>query len=786
MNDTLTITLYAEEGFGESGLSPIEGGIGQKVRWVGENCPTGVGKGWVTYRNDWAVKWHGVCLLRDKDKCALNSSRGPRMDNTLGSLFPSVEPMTSPATAAPAAMSTDAGEAPSNGAFMRELTRGAETQAGQREMTEGDVGGERAPSGATPAQMMMMDPAWQDQIAAAQLPGGMPAGKGMARVAQEVRSILRGLDPNALMNNAAIALMTGKLDRLDPASIPSIVARTPFLQEAMAAPDIGQFMDVPMRLGDILRGLRINPEQVNGLQPDSLNRMVSANDVVKALGLDAQQVRAELTALQNNLLVDGVSPYMVRAAALRGAQKKGGQREKTPMDMADKGERAGKAASQKQAKDDPTALMMAAGMAGQQAVATNPPVNAPTPKTTMNPKTPGGMPFGQAPIASAPAAGAGVAAGSRANSEMLAMMEPVAPMAADRDVMNALSAKPTAAPKTAGTVAAVDPFATMGREMASGADVVTTAFAPESAPASQPSAAEVLRDQMMRQTKPAASPVDVSTVASATSAAGVVDRTIAPADPMTRFAPSNHGGDDLNRLVMETTAPGSANARGAGRVTARGVAAVGAVATASGERDSTGPASDGVERRSEGESGESVMVGPTAHQSKSEFAKHLEKNAPAEQAAPKPEMVRDVFDKAHMMVREGGGSMRVDLPTPWGKVDVAVKVDNGNVQVRMLSDSPQVRDALNQDLSRLRDSLAGQNLSLGSVEVGVGGGNAWAQNFGQQGFEAGRNLEELREYQSATGNRVTSARRQASRAIERVTGGPRVMNRADGGIEVLV
>jgi flagellar hook-length control protein FliK len=138
-----------------------------------------------------------------------------------------------------------------------------------------------------------------------------------------------------------------------------------------------------------------------------------------------------------------------------------------------------------------------------------------------------------------------------------------------------------------------------------------------------------------------------------------------------------------------------------------------------------------------------------------------------------------------MMVRDGGGSMRVDLPTPWGKVDLAVRIEGGNIQVRMLADSPQVRDALNQDLPRLRESLAGQNLNLGSVEVGVGGGNAWAQNFGQSGFDAHKNFENLREFQTTTENRTSPIRRQVSRSIDRIGNAPRI-SRADGHIEVLV
>jgi hypothetical protein len=97
------------------------------------------------------------------------------------------------------------------------------------------------------------------------------------------------------------------------------------------------------------------------------------------------------------------------------------------------------------------------------------------------------------------------------------------------------------------------------------------------------------------------------------------------------------------------------------------------------------------------------------------------------------ELLQKLVDKAQMVIKEGGGSVRIDLGSPeMGRLELAVNLNQDRVDVKILTASEHVREMLNREMPRLRESLAVQNLNLGSVEVGVGGGQ---HQFSQSGHE---------------------------------------------------
>jgi len=121
-------------------------------------------------------------------------------------------------------------------------------------------------------------------------------------------------------------------------------------------------------------------------------------------------------------------------------------------------------------------------------------------------------------------------------------------------------------------------------------------------------------------------------------------------------------------------------------------------------------------------------VGRIGHQ---HFTEALTVDSNVMTAADRQQLLQKISDSATMMIREGGSSMRMALGTPeLGKLDVAISLSQDRVDVRIMAANDQVRDLLNREVPRLRDSLGLQNLNLGSVEVGVGGGQ---HNFTQSG-----------------------------------------------------
>jgi flagellar hook-length control protein FliK len=102
---------------------------------------------------------------------------------------------------------------------------------------------------------------------------------------------------------------------------------------------------------------------------------------------------------------------------------------------------------------------------------------------------------------------------------------------------------------------------------------------------------------------------------------------------------------------------------------------------------------------------------------------------------PTPEhasLPQKIMDNASMLVKDGGGSIRLDFTTAeFGKVDVAIDVKGDQVDVRILSPHESTRDAIALELNRLKDSLGSHNLNLGKVEFGLANHNQ-SSNSGHQ------------------------------------------------------
>jgi len=114
--------------------------------------------------------------------------------------------------------------------------------------------------------------------------------------------------------------------------------------------------------------------------------------------------------------------------------------------------------------------------------------------------------------------------------------------------------------------------------------------------------------------------------------------------------------------------------------------------------------------------------------------------------ADRAAMVQRIMDHASAMLTDGGGSVKLDLSSPsMGQLEIALSMVDNQVNIAVLTDSELVRDLVTSDINKLRDAFAGQSLTLGQVDVGVGknnsnGSNAFQQSqqhqqAGQQAFE---------------------------------------------------
>ncbi len=82
------------------------------------------------------------------------------------------------------------------------------------------------------------------------------------------------------------------------------------------------------------------------------------------------------------------------------------------------------------------------------------------------------------------------------------------------------------------------------------------------------------------------------------------------------------------------------------------------------------------------------------------------------------ENVREVVNQARLMVKKGGGEMKVQMtPHGLGEVTLKVNVENGAVNVEMLTDSQDTKKILEKGMSELKATLASHKLNVEEIKV---------------------------------------------------------------------
>lgn len=118
-----------------------------------------------------------------------------------------------------------------------------------------------------------------------------------------------------LEDSPIIAFLTGQLEKLDAAQIPSIVAGSDFVQSALSEPDIGHFMQQPMKVSQLFESLGLPKtlmDKATSFGID-LEEVITPQRFFKDLGIDPQRITVELQLLRDNLGLGGLSEYMRRA-----------------------------------------------------------------------------------------------------------------------------------------------------------------------------------------------------------------------------------------------------------------------------------------------------------------------------------------------------------------------------------------------------------------------------------------------------------------------------------------
>jgi flagellar hook-length control protein FliK len=458
--------------------------------------------------------------------------------------------------------------------------------------------------------------------------------------------------------------LTGQLQHIQPQQIPGLVLNNSFIQQAMSSQDLQQFMGQTKPAQTWMNLLHNGP----GPQPDLSQfgihpeTRMSALDFFNRLGFDAQQIMAEMTQLKANLPLEGLHSYMVRAAALNKPAQ-------NPQASAQSGnEQTSSAASP-----------INGDLAKDPAATT-------TGMTTTGMTTTGMTTTGM------------TTTGMTTSTEQSGKMSPAQAMAPNPQGVYAQKA-------------GQDPFqAITGRWDPNSVNQVVGPQGPLT-PAGQNQQPGIDQQNIMAETQSMTQTTDnpenqpqsfAGPNSGVLGGSGLFKQTNGKNSPATKDPTM------LPKLQGEPLPAGlSMNPEGRSRSSSQDEGF-------SGQRQDQSNASFWANPFQQAGTTRSRDVGQTGFQ----------------QQIMSPDLAQaraDILQKAQMLVKDGGGSIRIDMGhQDLGKLDLALDLNQQDLELRLVTDSEKARELLSQELPRLKEALQEANINLKSVEIGLRSDNQWS------------------------------------------------------------
>ncbi len=600
------------------------------------------------------------------------------------------------------------------------------------------------------------------------------------------------LSSDSLLNgNAILAFVTGNLDKLDPEALPSIVQGSLWIKEAVSSQDVSAFMETPMTIGDLSQMLELDQGLLNkastaGLDP---SKVVTPMEFLTALGLNPAQVTTELKNLQQRLPVEGIKPYIERARA--AAAKAAGSDESnvesknievsqdaapiapqlsdesqkpklrdqvmpenftspvanspqasTPINMAQVNQNAANANLKPSSMAKPQVASPArTGLSGAIPLITSPIKASAAPIAKAQTfSDPSDSLLAQAITSGlniiTPASTLEMSSTDRSNpqqnmSDLLTAQSPLDSMAA-LDAMKSMTASITNGDLN--NVAPRDHFAEMGLEMSPeskinvdfGGNGTTQRSLQEHLLARGLNLQTVNQSQAAGSVQSAQASLQAQTV-SAKNIGTMENASLEPAEapsaelktnPLQQNAPS-YLGTNINPETLAITSLRDKSFGG------------GSFSDSEDSQDLSGQLSDRA-----GDVQTSFSQGlQDSLGSRDTDSITSGKLDGAAKSGPKETLSTKIFNHAQMMFKNGGGSMRLDMEAPGiGKINVAINLNNNNLDIRIITPSDQARDMITKEVTGLREGLIQQGISLRGLEVGKAGDSS-SNSFAGQGHQ---------------------------------------------------
>ncbi len=594
------------------------------------------------------------------------------------------------------------------------------------------------------------DAAYQTPSKQALTQTGMPATEAPMSLSQSSESVLKDLETmgfaaggrdEMMMESPLLALLSGHLEQLMPQNLPSLIGDSPLMQSILGATDLKALFDTPFPLNKIFQQLGLGFSELGqAIQQSAFaQEPVTLGEVLGALGFDVRTLEKGASSLKDILQHGQLPDLMVKTAKLKAQHQ------------------AEELAASAQAANlipPPTTLpnrivsqeTMQEATALQPMGKTSKPASTATTdsRNTQNPIAADvlwGLDPNQGlliPIDKAPELAVQGQQGPSNLDALTALLQKQAPqtqvsntLPSELSQMSDQSTLPLVNP------ASSDPFAALADKWQK-QDVQTLSFLNSSV---QNMNFEQPKDRLLGDSKAAPPSTDIlpQIGLDLSSALGQQNIALPAKDPV---LPKNSN-DLLSQLGLIALSPDGQTSRDD---------------TQSSDQQGFGASS---------QDGTPFFMNQAiqkADNNKQSF--QLQNATPANANNPmmNAEGIKKIFDRASMMVKEGGGSIRIDLGNEGlGAVDLALDIKDKTVELRIIASSHQAREILSQELPKLRESLLQQNLNLDKVEIGLGGGSAWSQSSGN-GQSNGQNFQwaEQSSYRGPQGSREVRTYSQTS------------------------
>lgn len=561
-------------------------------------------------------------------------------------------------------------------------------------------------------------------------------------------------------NNPVLSFVTGRLDRIDPEGIPSIITGNPFLNQIAAAGDVADIMLQPMPISDLCKIFEISESVINKAMTNGLNTeaMVTPKEFLNAIGVDAGRVSSELQMLQQKLPIDGVHSYVERARAMSQKllnKNSPGINEGIPVEVVSPLDHAGAEVLTAQALPGSTPDEEKPRMHGTEKVPVGVP-NVPNVAVASagKPAAPSPAGIAKTDLRSRPQAAPSDLMESLLANRAMGLSNPTASVAPPRERVDLGKIVDTESSE-------LDPYAMLGQDMKT-FQTDTTTFAPVTVGKSMAN----LEEQM------AANGFSLSQQSlNQTSVEKTSDTKDLLGDRRSESLEMDSG------LDLNTLQDSGKSAHSGAKILTEGVTlAVEGLTKGAGQQSSFQDSmSGGSDEKESGFSKEALTPSLSAVNAHGVAGKSQEfgevMGAGIAKASEQPQQASGLHNKimqhATMMLKDGGGSMRMNVDAPgMGKIDLAINLANNQLDVRILTPNEHVRDIINKELSGLRDGLGQQGISLRAVEVSNASqsSNQFAGGrFGQGHSGQNASYNEMKEYAESFAGSFTSRGSQAER-----------------------